>query len=310
MHKILKFGKTDLVSAFHLLPVKVKHRELLLLKARHPITQVWYYFIDKCLPFGSAISCAHFQLFSDALAEILYRKYGIKSTNYLDDFLFISDDDRKCNAMVRKFLDLCEKLGVPVSKEKTEWTTSLITFLGILFDGSNHVLAVPEEKKHKAMSILKLVIDKKKVTVKVIQRLTGILNFLQRAIIPGRTFTRRMYDKLMIRNKQGDLLKQHHHVSVDLSFRNDCKMWITFLDNDHDRMRLCRPFVNLHAFEYAEILNFYTDASLNKNFGYGGVFADSWMYGKWGKQFIVEQEPSIEFLELYALCTGVMTWAN
>ena len=36
---------------------------------------------------------------------------------------------------------------------------------------------------------------KKKATVKDLQSLCGILNFLGRVVFPGRTFTRRMYSK-------------------------------------------------------------------------------------------------------------------
>ena len=62
-NKEIYYSKSDLISAFRLLPIKISQRHLLLLTARHPVTQIWYYFVDKCLPFGSSISCAHFQLF-------------------------------------------------------------------------------------------------------------------------------------------------------------------------------------------------------------------------------------------------------
>ena len=174
----LFYGKTDLVSAFRILPIKPGQRFLLLLKAKHPRTKTWFYFIDKCLPFGSSISCAHFQLFSDALATILEHQLNIRVTNYLDDFLFISDSPGKCDNMVRKFLLICENIGFPVSEEKTIWSTDIMIFLGILLDRRNHVLAIPDEKKNKALHILNFVIDSKKITIKDVQKLTWLLNFL------------------------------------------------------------------------------------------------------------------------------------
>ena len=62
------------------------------MKARHPITKKLWYFIDKCLPFGSSISCAHFQSLSDALAYLAEHRIGLTMviTNYLDDFLFVA----------------------------------------------------------------------------------------------------------------------------------------------------------------------------------------------------------------------------
>ena len=218
----LFYGKTDLESAFRILPIKPGQRFLLLLKAKHPRTKTWFYFIDKCLPFGSSISCAHFQLFSDALAAILEHQLNIRVTNYLDDFLFISDSPGKCDNMVRKFLLICENIGCPVSEEKTIWLTDIMIFLGILLDRRNHVLAIPDEKKNKALHILNFVIDSKKITIKDVQKLTGLLNFLQRAIIPGRTFTRRLYDKLKLKDKKGCVLKPYHHINITKDIKNDC----------------------------------------------------------------------------------------
>ena len=200
-HSVIYFGKTDLVSAFRILPIRPDQRNLLMMKARHPVLQKFLYFADKCLPFGSSISCAHFQLFSDALAAILESKLKVRVTNYLDDFLFMSSSEEETNRLVRTFLDICNKIGCPVSEEKTEWSSDCMVFLGILLDGKNHLLAMPQEKKVKTTNMLQLVLSKKKVTIKEAQRLTGLLNFQQRVIVPGRTFTRSMYNKLRIKDK-------------------------------------------------------------------------------------------------------------
>ena len=61
---------------------------------------------------------------------------------------------------------------------------------------------------------------------------------------------------------------------------------------------------------HADVLDFFTDASLSKKFGYGAVFKHQWLYGIWGSEFIEEQSPSIEFLELFALTAGILTWAS
>ena len=85
-------------------------------------------------------------------------------------------------------------------------------------------------------------------------------------------------------------------------------MWLEFLQDDNSHMNLYRPFINIDAFTYAETLNFYSDSSLNKNFGFGAVFGDRWLFARWGAQFIEAQEPSIEYLELFALCAALITW--
>ena len=80
---------------------------------------------------------------------------------------------------------------------KTEWASECVIFLGILLDGKRLILAVPEDKGIKVLNALKELADpsKKKVMVKTLQQLCGFLNFICKAIFPGRAFTRRMYAK-------------------------------------------------------------------------------------------------------------------
>ena len=290
----------------------------------NPETGKTCYFVDKCLPFGSSTSCAHFQRFSNALAHIWKflvqlnspTKYSPSVTNYLDDFLFVERSEAICNRLVEGFLDMCEKLSVPVAFNKTEWASTRIFFLGILLDGNNHLLAVPVEKREKALRLLNNFIDKHKATVKQIQSLAGLLNFLGKAIVPGRAFTRRMYVQFQgflvskadeSRNGFEKRLKPHHHISLDAEFRTDCKVWMEFLSSeDHT---ICRPFTDLAQVRQATVLNFYSDAAKSENLGFGCIFNEQWAFGRWG-DFISKCDPSIEYLELFGLVIAVFIWSE
>ena len=46
-----------------------------------------------------------------------------------------------------------------------------------------------------------------------------------------------------------------------------------------------------------------------ENLGPGAIFNKSWLFTQWEEGFIESVNPSIEFLELYALCIAVFTWA-
>ena len=59
---------------------------LLIIKAKNPDDGENLLFVNKCLPFGAAISCTHFQCFLDAVAHIVQGKTGKKLINYLDDY--------------------------------------------------------------------------------------------------------------------------------------------------------------------------------------------------------------------------------
>ena len=115
----LAAGKSDLSSAFRHLPIAKKIWKFLVMKAQSPFDGRFYYFIDKCLPFGAAISCAHFQAFSDALAHIIQYRTSHENVNYLDDFLFLALLTQVCNWQIEIFLDVCRQIRFPVSLEKT-----------------------------------------------------------------------------------------------------------------------------------------------------------------------------------------------
>ena len=66
-----KAAKSDMSMAFRNVPMSPKSWKYLVLKARNPLTGKTYFFVDKCLPFGSSISCAIFQAFSDAVAFLV-----------------------------------------------------------------------------------------------------------------------------------------------------------------------------------------------------------------------------------------------
>ena len=230
----LYYGKTDLSSVFRILPLSPHCFCLLIMKAQDPVTKNWMYFMDKCLPFGSSRSCALFQRFSNALRYITEFLAGRKKSvsNYLDDFLFIAATIQMCNHLVQTFIDMYDCIRCPISHEKTVLATQLIVFLGILLDGKNFGLMLPSEKCEKAKKMLQWLVGKRCATVKQLQRLTGTLNFLTKAIFAGRTFMRRMYAKCTgNKNKTGKALKHYHHVKLDDEFKNDCKIWINLLDN-------------------------------------------------------------------------------
>ena len=146
--------KSDMSMAFHNVPLLVLDFPLMLLKAQHPITGVWYFFIDKCLPFGASISCKIFQDFSDSVAFLVTYRTGKKNVNYLDDFFFAAMLRAICNWQVNVFLDVCHIINFPVSIKKTYWGTTKLTFLGQSVDTENKLICLPIEKINKALNLI------------------------------------------------------------------------------------------------------------------------------------------------------------
>ena len=65
------FAKSDLMSAFRILPCSSKSWPWLVITAKHPVTGEIYHFVNKNLPFRASISCSHFQRFSNCLKFLM-----------------------------------------------------------------------------------------------------------------------------------------------------------------------------------------------------------------------------------------------
>ena len=99
--------------------------------------------------------------------------------------------------------------------------------------------------------------------------------------------------------------KQHYHITLDKEFKMDCGIWLDFLSSELSTV-VTRPMLEdrLDSFD----IGFSSDASAAADLGFGAILQDSWIKGNWPVRFIDEEQPSIEFLELYALCAGIFSW--
>ena len=246
-------AKSDMARAFRNIPLRPEDWKFLIMKAEHPETGKTYYFVDKCLPFSSSISCAIFQDFSDAVAYLVTYSTGRDNVNYLDDFFFAALLKQICDFQVNKFLEICQEICFPVSLEKTCWGTTVITFLGLLLDTLNQRICIPLDKIRKAIDMVEFMLNKrnKKATVLQFQRLCGTLNFLCKCVVPGRAFVTRLYPP--------GHLKQHHHIKISEENRNDLKVWKAFLSNAEV---FSRPFMDFKKLSALDI-DMYSDASGN-----------------------------------------------
>ena len=104
--------------------------------------------------------------------------------------------------------------------------------------------------------------------------------------------------------------KQYHHVKVDWEFKKDCKVWLSFISDPDLASVVNRPMIGIRGQIDAEQLLFYSDASAAKNLGYGCIFNKNWIFGQWEPGFVQNCKPSIKYLELYALCAGILTWES
>ena len=201
-------------------------------------------------------------LISDAIAHIVKFFTRKPLANYLDDYLFTAITKMLCDLQVQTFLDICSCICFPVSIEKTFWGMTSLTFLGLLIDTLTQIVSIPQEKIDKAKELISEALAKgsKKITFHQLQKIWGFLNFLGRAVVPGRAFTRRLY------LKNSHKLKPHHHIKLNMDMRLDFELWLIFLNHP---TAYSRPFMDFSKSWNAHKIMFYTDAF--KVYGLGGI---------------------------------------
>ena len=114
--------------------------------------------------------------------------------------------------------------------------------------------------------------------------------------MPGRAFLRRLYAATA-----NPKLKQHHHIRISLENRLDLLTWKFFLQ--HSTV-YSRGFIQ-PSIDDAKTLDWFSDASRNFNLEFGVYCGPKWIYSTWNTEFCEMVQPSIEYLELFALTVGL-----
>ena len=141
-----------------------------------------------------------------------------------------------------------------------------------------------------------------KATLHQLQKLCGFLNFLCKCVVPGRAFTRRLYT--LTSNEQGKLMP-HHHIRLNAEMKRDLQTWKQFLL--HPTV-YCRKFADFTRVVTAYEVNFASDTS--GVIGMGALCKTHWMCALWDQESIQQENPSIEYLELFALVAAALAWLH
>ena len=218
--KVIFFSKTDIKSAFRIIPIHPADYSLLGMKFDN------LYYFDRCLPMGLSSSCNIFEAFSTPLEWLSIHRLGASSVlHILDDFLFIAKTKDRCEADLGKFISLCHHLGVPLAPEKTVGPDTVLQFAGITLDSMGREARLPDEKLQKCRMLLHNFYKRRTVTLKELQSSIGLLNFTCQVIVPSRAFLRRLIDLTM------GIRQPHHHIRLCKGSKQDLLLWMRFLDD-------------------------------------------------------------------------------
>ena len=280
-------AKTDIKNAFRIIPIHPNDYGLLGMQWRG------LYYYDRCMPMGCSSSCLTFETFSTAVEWVAHNKLKIDYIlHLLDDYLLVAPSVQLCQQHLDLFLSLCTYLGIPIAPEKTCGPATSMSFAGIELDSIRWEARLPLDKIEKCVSLISEFCRRKKVTLKEIQSLVGLLNFACSVIRLGRAFLRRLIDLTV------GVRMPNHYIRLNREVKEDLNLWLSFLSNFNGK-----SFFLEDTWLNSSKLNLFTDAS--GALGFGAIFGSHWCYGKWPSDW---QYQNIAILEFYPIVLSLYLW--
>ena len=185
-------------------------------------------------------------------------------------------------------------MGVPIAHEKTFGPSTTLSFLGIELDTLTMEARLPEEKLQKCRIWVSVACSSKKMKLRDIWKLLGLLNFTCKVVVPGRAFLRRLH------NITRGIDKPHYHVLINKESKADLKAWQLFLESFNGKaLYSFQPWVN------SDCLHLFTDAAQSR--GYGALFGCHWFHGVWPSTW---RNKGIVLLELYPIMASLWIWGS
>jgi len=292
-----KIGKIDISQAFRLLIVHPSDFDLL------GIYFEGYYYIDKCLPMGCAISCSLFEKFSTFIHWLVEQKSGLKTLDhYLDDFIFAgASSSNDCFLLMETFFSVSRELGIPIAEKKTVGPTTVLDFLGFIIDTVHMMVKIPQDKLVRLRVSLLDVLTKKKITLKDLESVTGLMSFCSKAIPSARAFIRRFYDLIASVNNK----KPHYFVRINKEVKKDVQVWLDFLEHFNG---IC--FIPDDCWFTNHTLELYTDSSGNSQLGCGAYFRGHWAQFRWPCSWCDSDiMKNMSLLELIPIILALWIWS-
>ena len=204
-------------SAYRQVPVHPDDRPLLGMKWRDRI------YVDAALPFGLRSALKIFNAVADALHWIL-QKESVDSLHYLDDYFLVgAPNSQDYGIALRKTIQLCSRLGVPIATQDERRSSTVLTFLGNELDTLNGILRLPSDKLTRLRHEIVAWSTKRWCSKQDLLSLIGQLQHACCVVKPGRSFLRRMIQLSTVAKEL------HHHIRLNAGFRSDLKWWACLL---------------------------------------------------------------------------------
>ena len=283
-------AKADIEAAYRIIPIHPDSVHLL------GFTWNGMYYYDRCLPFGLSVSCRIFEAFSHAIHWILMHHFKVPHmTHILDDFMFFGPAQSKvCSRSLLSFLTLSAETGIPVKVPKTCPPSPTAVLYGIQVDTAMMEARLPQDKVEKSRLAVTNMMGRKKTTLRELQSLLGLLNFVCLVVFPGRCFLRRLFSL----TKRAT--RPTHFIRITKEAKLDLDAWLVFLSSFNGITILMK-----RRWLTSAKLHLFTDAATSC--GYGAVLGNDWVAGRWP---VTWKSYHISIMELYPIVLAVELWSR
>ena len=278
--------KLDLKDAYLSVPINPAHRKYL----QFQWEGVTYQY--NALPFGLATAPRTFtKILKPILAHL--RAKGLRLVAYLDDILIIGKNKAETEQAYLQTKELLESLGFVINVEKSlPEASQCIEFLGFMINSHSMSFKLPIAKVKEIRSKCKQALREKKLSVRQLAHLIGVLSSTHLAVLPAPLH----YRGLQTQKIQGLLHHRSYESMVTLENRSqmDLKWWINNLETNNGRpIHLDLPEMTIES-----------DAS---NTGWGACWNNQRTGGQWSFQ---ESQLHINAKELLAAFLALQTFVG
>ena len=179
----------------------------------------------------------------------------------MDDFILVTRNLQLALRQKEALLAVFRNLDIPIEVSKLEGPSTCLTFLGIEVDTVSFQLRLPKDKLASLKDSLSGMVERRTITKKDLQSLTGLLQFATRVVRPGRPFLRRLYAMQDIDSHP------NHFIKLNLPARADIMWWHIFMEEWNGLFLLWD--LGLQAPD----IQVYTDASGNWGWGFSLILS-------------------------------------
>ena len=120
-------------------------------------------------------------------------------------------------------VNIFRSLGVPIAPRKTVGPVTQLEYLGIELDTVSMQARLPDDKLHRARTLVETFLGLSKYIKRELLSLLGHLQFASRVIVPGRSFISRLLEAAR------GARELHHFVTLNRQCKEELTMWHTLL---------------------------------------------------------------------------------